>query len=39
MELKQIYLLNFRGYKEAKLDFNEGMNILIGRNDLSLLWI
>ncbi|MGI8372200.1 ATP-binding protein [Priestia megaterium] len=34
MELKRIYLRNFRGYQDAKIDFNSGMNVLIGRNDV-----
>ncbi|KAB2425455.1 MULTISPECIES: ATP-binding protein [Bacillus cereus group] len=34
MELKQIYIRNFRGYEEERIEFNEGMNLLIGRNDV-----
>ncbi len=34
MELKQIYIRNFRGYMEERIDFNKGMNLLIGRNDV-----
>ncbi|MED4718400.1 ATP-binding protein [Bacillus badius] len=34
MELKQIYLRNFRGYEEVKIDFDHGMNVIIGKNDV-----
>lgn len=34
MELKQIYIRNFRGYDEERIEFNGGMNLLIGRNDV-----
>ncbi|WP_241494609.1 AAA family ATPase [Bacillus coahuilensis] len=34
MELKQIYIRNFRGYEEERIEFNEGLNLLIGRNDV-----
>lgn len=34
MELKQLYIRNFRGYKEERIEFNGGMNLLIGRNDV-----
>jgi len=32
--LKKLYLKNFRAYPEIEFDFNEKMNVIIGKNDI-----
>ncbi|ASA96118.1 ATP-binding protein [Anoxybacillus sp. FSL W8-0382] len=34
MKLHSLYLKNFRGYREEMIDFSEGMNVIIGKNDI-----
>lgn len=34
MILKKLYLKNFRAYPEIEFDFNEKMNVIIGKNDI-----
>ena len=34
MILKKLKLKNFRGYKNFELDFNDSINVIIGRNDI-----
>jgi len=34
MILKKIYLENFRGYSEIKVDFDNKLNVIIGQNDI-----
>ncbi|EOO75212.1 hypothetical protein IIC_02359 [Bacillus cereus VD021] len=34
MKLRSLYLKNFRGYTEAQIDFDENMNVIIGKNDI-----
>lgn len=34
MILKQVYLKNFRGYQEIKVDFDTKLNVIIGKNDI-----
>lgn len=34
MELKKLKLKNFRGYKEAIINFSSNINLVIGRNDV-----
>jgi predicted ATP-dependent endonuclease of OLD family len=34
MILKALKLKNFRGYKDEKVDFDDSMNVVIGRNDV-----
>ncbi|XXL53006.1 ATP-dependent nuclease [Mammaliicoccus lentus] len=34
MKLVKLYLKNFRGYKDIEIEFNRGLNLLIGRNDV-----
>jgi recombinational DNA repair ATPase RecF len=29
MELKKLFLRNFRGYEEAVIKFNDGMNVIL----------
>lgn len=34
MKLVKLYLKNFRGYLETEIEFNEDLNVIIGRNDV-----
>jgi putative ATP-dependent endonuclease of the OLD family len=34
MKLHSLYLKNFRGYREEMINFSEGMNVIIGKNDI-----
>jgi putative ATP-dependent endonuclease of the OLD family len=34
MKLHSLYLKNFRGYREETINFSEGMNVIIGKNDI-----
>ena len=34
MKLKKIILENFRGYNKAEINFDDNMNVIIGRNDI-----
>jgi len=34
MLLKQLKLKNFRGYKDFTVDFDDSMNVIIGKNDI-----
>ncbi|PEJ12097.1 ATP-binding protein [Bacillus toyonensis] len=34
MKLRSLCLKNFRGYTEALIDFDENMNVIIGKNDI-----
>jgi putative ATP-dependent endonuclease of the OLD family len=34
MKLHSLYLKNFRAYREETINFSEGMNVIIGKNDI-----
>lgn len=34
MKLKWVHLKNFRGYKDITVNFDENMNVIIGKNDI-----
>ncbi|WP_171038188.1 ATP-binding protein [Aquibacillus sediminis] len=34
MKLRKLQLKNFRGYEELEVDFNENLNVIIGKNDV-----
>lgn len=34
MRIKQIFLKNFRAYKEQEIDIDENLNLIIGKNDI-----